>query len=41
MLVEEGIDEKDFGGLQGDAQRLHFNRNNFTRIVAEAIRMLK
>lgn len=41
MLVEEGIEEKDFGGLQGDDQRLHFSRNNFALKVAEAIRMLR
>jgi hypothetical protein len=40
MLVEDGIDDQEIGGLQGDDQRLHFNRNNFTRIVADAIKML-
>lgn len=40
VLVEEGIDEKEIGGLHGDDQRLHFRRDNFTTIVAEALRML-
>jgi hypothetical protein len=40
MLVEDGIDAREIGGLQGDDQRLPFNRNNFTRIVADALRML-
>jgi hypothetical protein len=40
MLVEDGIDDKEIGGLQGDDQRLHFSRNNFTRVVADALKML-
>lgn len=40
MLVEDGIDAKEIGGLQGDAQRLPFSRNNFTKAVADALRML-
>lgn len=41
MLVEEGIDDKEIGGLQGDDQRLHFRRENFATIVAEVLRMLR
>ncbi len=41
MLVENEIDNTEIGGMQGDDQRLHFTRNNFTSIVAEAIKMLK
>jgi len=41
MLVENEIDNSEIGGMQGDAQRLYFTRNNFTNIVADAIRMTK
>lgn len=41
MLVEEEIDDSEIGGIQGDDQRLHFNRNNFLGKVAEAMRMIK
>ena len=41
VLVEEGIDEKEIGGLHGDDQRLRFRRDNFTTVVAEALRMLR
>jgi hypothetical protein len=41
MLVEDGIDDKEIGGLQGDDQRLSFRRENFTNVVADALRMLR
>ncbi|MCD4819719.1 MAG: hypothetical protein K8S23_13620 [Candidatus Cloacimonetes bacterium] len=41
IFVEEGIDKNEIGGMQGDDQRLHFTRNNFTSKVADAIKMLK
>lgn len=41
MLVEDGIDDKEIGGLQGDDQRLYFRRENFTKVVADALRMLR
>jgi hypothetical protein len=40
MFVEDGIDEKDIGGLQGDDQRFHFTRNNFLAIVMDFIEIL-
>lgn len=40
MMVEEGIDPGEIGGLQGDDQRIHFTRNNFAAKVAEVLRML-
>jgi len=41
MLVEDGVDDADIGGLQGDDQRIHFRRNNFLHKVSEALDMLK
>lgn len=41
IFVENEIDEKDIGGIQGDDQRLHFTRNNFSSKVDLAIKMLK
>lgn len=41
MLVEDEIDEKEIGGIQGDDQRLSFSRNNFVSKVVEAIRMIQ
>lgn len=40
MLIEEGVDENDIGGLQGDDQWPSFTRNNFSSVVADAITML-
>ena len=41
MLVEDEIDEKEIGGIQGDDQRLSFSRNNFASKVADAIKMIQ
>ena len=41
IFAEDKIDENDIGGMQGDDQRLHFTRNNFTSKVVDAIKMLK
>ena len=41
MFVEEGIDETDIGGLQGDAQRFHFTRNNFLKVVMKFVKILE
>ena len=35
ILVEEGVDCSDIGGLQGDDQRFNFNRNNFLSKILE------
>jgi hypothetical protein len=40
MMVESDVDVAEIGGMQGDDARIHFNRDNFTSKVAEAIRML-
>lgn len=40
MMVEEEVDERDIGGLQGDEQRFDFNRNNFDRVAGSVIRIL-
>lgn len=41
MFVEEEIDENDIGGLQGDSQRFHFNRNNFLKVVMNFVKILE
>lgn len=38
LMVEEGVD--DFGGLQGDWQRIHFGPKGFLRAALEAARQL-
>lgn len=38
LMVEEGID--DFGGLQGDWQRIHFGPKGFLKAALEAARQL-
>lgn len=40
MLIEDEVDLSDIGGLQGDDQRLQFNRNNFASRVLDALEML-
>lgn len=40
MLIEEGVDEREIGGLQGDDEWIPFTRNNFASKIADAIRML-
>ena len=38
LMVEEGVD--DFGGLQGDWQRIHFGPKGFLKAALEAARQL-
>jgi hypothetical protein len=38
LMIEEGVD--DFGGLQGDWQRIHFGPKGFLRAALEAARQL-
>lgn len=40
MFVEDEVDDTDIGGLQGDAQRFHFSRNNFLTKVLEFLECL-
>jgi hypothetical protein len=40
MLIEEGVDEREIGGLQGDDEWIPFTRNNFASKIADAIIML-
>tara|TARA_B100000029_G_C17011798_1_gene755194 strand:+ start:333 stop:575 length:243 start_codon:yes stop_codon:yes gene_type:complete len=39
MMVEEGV--SDFGGLQGDWQRIHFGAKGFLKAALEAVDQLK
>ena len=41
MFVEQEIDGDDIGGMQGDAQRFHFTRNNFLKVVMNFIKILE
>lgn len=38
LMVEEGVD--DFGGLQGDWQRIHFGPKGFLKAALQAVRQL-
>jgi hypothetical protein len=40
MLVEEGVDPSELGGLQGDDQRFPFTRNNFLQVAMNLTRIL-
>jgi hypothetical protein len=39
LMVEEGV--TDFGGLQGDWQRIHFGAKGFLTATLEAVAQLK
>lgn len=39
LMVEEGVD--DYGGLQGDWQRIHFSTKGFTKAALIAVEQLK
>ena len=41
MFVEEEVDDSDIGGLQGDDQRFHFNRNNFLKVVMNFVKVIE
>jgi hypothetical protein len=41
LMVEDGISEKDVGGLQADWQRIHFSPKGFTKAALRAIDQLK
>ena len=39
LMVEEGV--TDFGGLQGDWQRIHFGPKGFLKAALQAVEQLK
>ena len=39
ILVEHGV--SDYGVIQGDRQRLHFNRDNWSETIRELLSILK
>ena len=39
LMVEEGVD--DFGGLQGDWQRIHFGAKGFLTAAVQAVDQLE
>ena len=39
ILVEDGV--SDYGAIQGDRQRLHFNRGNWSERIGELLSILK
>ena len=39
LMVEEGV--TDFGGLQGDWQRIHFGQKGFTSAALQAVEQLR
>lgn len=41
MFVEEGVDQNDIGGLQGDAQRFNFTRNNFLKNALNFVKIIE
>lgn len=40
LIIEDGVDDSDIGGLHGDIQRFRFTRNNFLHIAMNIIRIL-
>ena len=39
LMIEDGVD--DYGGLQGDWQRIHFNSKSFLKSSLSATKQLK
>lgn len=40
LMVEEGVDEQEIGGLQGDWQRIHFEPKEFLSAALDAVEQL-